>query len=61
MKISDLIEKLMMVQKERGNLPVVFTTEDPVYPENWTDGNIIKIDVHMSNDNDCHYECVIHV
>lgn len=61
MYISDLIEKLTNIQNRYGNIPVAFTADAPEYPKTWIDGNLMEISAHMSNDNDCHYECVFYV
>ena len=57
--IDELIQSLQEIRQEHGNIPVRLCNESEwLYPENWVSS--FDVDTHMSNDNDCHLEVVIH-
>ena len=57
--IDEFIQRLQEIRQEYGNIPVRLCDESEWRcPENWIFS--FDADAAMSNDNDCHYEAIIH-
>ena len=58
--VDEIINRLIAIRSTHGNIPIKLS-ESAVWQcsDNWS-SDTINIDVAMSNDNDCHYEAIIH-
>ena len=60
--VDELIERLQEIREEHGNIPVRICDTNGSgewrKPCNWIFP--FDVDTAMSNDNDCHYEVIIH-
>ena len=58
--IDELINRLIAIRSTHGNIEVKLS-ESAVWQcsDNWSSDKI-DVDVCTNNDNDCHYEAIIH-
>ena len=58
--VDEIINRLIAIRSTYGNIQIKLS-ESAVWlcSDNWS-SDTINIDVAMSNDNDCHYEAIIH-
>lgn len=58
--LDELLDALIALKQQYGNVPVCIAEQcsDWKLPKNWI--YVFSVDAAMSNDNDLHYEIIIH-
>lgn len=58
--LNELIDALTVLRSQYGNVPVCIVEQrsDWKLPKNWI--YVFSVDAAMSNDNDSHYEMILH-